>query len=227
MNWLLGLLAGFSIPYLLQFLRFIKDITKKPLLSLVSTELSERTVLVGLSGKAGSGKSTIAQQLVDNYGFIKLSFSEELKRLCWHYFPSIMALGKLNELCRKTLQKIGQVFRDINPNVWVNILISQLNYHLARDSNVRIVVDDVRYLNEVHALLLHGFTIIRVERDVELRKQAGYNVSDFHQSEVELDDYENWDLVVWNNGEYPFTEAVETIVAFLGLDGGGEDDFEA
>lgn len=36
--------------------------------------------IVGISGKAGSGKDTVAKYLVDNHGFIAMSLADEMKR---------------------------------------------------------------------------------------------------------------------------------------------------
>lgn len=41
-----------------------------------------QTVIIGLSGHAGSGKDTAADYLVDRYGFVKLSLADEMKRFC-------------------------------------------------------------------------------------------------------------------------------------------------
>jgi len=38
--------------------------------------------LIGISGLAGSGKDTVADILVKDYGFVKISLSDELKRIC-------------------------------------------------------------------------------------------------------------------------------------------------
>jgi hypothetical protein len=38
--------------------------------------------LVGICGKAGAGKDTLADFLVQNHGFVKVSFADPLKRIC-------------------------------------------------------------------------------------------------------------------------------------------------
>ncbi|MBK8772141.1 MAG: hypothetical protein IPM06_17205 [Rhizobiales bacterium] len=37
-------------------------------------------ILIGLAGKAGSGKDSVADYLVRHYGFIKFSFADALRR---------------------------------------------------------------------------------------------------------------------------------------------------
>ncbi len=43
-------------------------------------------MLVVLSGKAGSGKDTVADYLVKNKYFTKISLADPIKRICSEYF---------------------------------------------------------------------------------------------------------------------------------------------
>lgn len=43
-------------------------------------------MIVGVCGKAGSGKDTIADILVKDHGFVKVAFSDPLKRICRDVF---------------------------------------------------------------------------------------------------------------------------------------------
>ena len=175
-----------------------------------------RPVLIGFSGKAGCGKSTIAKGLIEGYEFIRLSFAAELKSLCMKYFPSLMAEHK--EQYRKLLQWVGDGFRQWNSNVWVNFVIQEVNHHLiAHPAHApRIVIDDLRYKNEFWSLENLGFLLVRVERDPALREKWGYNVNDTHISEVDLDDLD-FHMYVLNNWEYPFEEAVQEVIERVGL----------
>lgn len=171
-------------------------------------------ILVAFSGKAGSGKSTIAKALVERHGFMRLNFAAELKRLCWNYFPRIMTTPK--ETYRGLLQEVGQLFRKWNPLIWVGFVIREVHRLEKENPGMRIVVDDLRYENELHALEHLGFLIVRVERDPKLRAAWGYNVEDSHPSEIALDEKE-FPLYLQNNGPYPFDEAVQELTDYLGL----------
>lgn len=43
-------------------------------------------VILGVCGQAGSGKDTVADMLVKEFGFVKLSFADPLKRICREVF---------------------------------------------------------------------------------------------------------------------------------------------
>jgi hypothetical protein len=42
--------------------------------------------IIGVSGKAGSGKDTVGKYLVDHHGFIAMSLADEMKRFCKQVF---------------------------------------------------------------------------------------------------------------------------------------------
>lgn len=169
-------------------------------------------IYVALSGKAGCGKSTIAKQLVDQYGFVRYSFAAKVKGVCYELFPEIMEKPK--EEHRWLLQIFGtEMCRSIDPLVWVKYLLRRVT----DESYRKAVVDDCRFLNEFTALKELGFIMVRIERDKELLRKWGYNVDDLHPSEIELDNAV-FNIVIQNDGPYPFDEAVEELIADLGLE---------
>ena len=48
-------------------------------------------MILALTGYAGSGKDTIAEQLLDDYGFGRVAFADKLKELAWAINPIIAA----------------------------------------------------------------------------------------------------------------------------------------
>jgi len=169
-------------------------------------------ILVAFSGKAGSGKSTFAKRLKEDFDFQIVSIASPIKKIVQEYFPSIDALPK--NVRRKAYQKIGSAFRSIDKNVWVRIVLIKVE-----EIQGNVVVDDLRYLNELYLLKKHGFITIRLKRAKRLRLKAGYDVFDQHESEVELDNYPQlFDYILINDDPYPFDRTYKLIKFILGLE---------
>ena len=162
------------------------------------------STVIGLIGKAGSGKSSVALRLVERFRYSEYSFAEPLKRLCAEQFG--WDFDKLNDLVykeepirlhpdadfettrREILQYIGtDVFRSMNPNHWVDLARRRL---VGQPLEPGIVFSDVRFQNEIDLILELGGCIVRVV------KTDGVAVASDHQSEILLDDYlEDWQIV--------------------------------
>lgn len=110
---------------------------------------------IGICGKAGTGKTAVADHLVKKYDYKRYAVADEVKRIA-------MRLFKMKEKDRKLLQDIGFKMREIRPTVWIDFLIDQIR---GKD---KIVVDDIRYPNEYEALKKEGFKMIRVVADREI-----------------------------------------------------------
>ena len=110
---------------------------------------------IGICGKAGTGKTVVADHLVKRYGYKRYAIADEVKRIAVRLF-------KMEKKDRKLLQDIGFKMRKIRPTVWIDFFVDQIK---GKD---RIVVDDIRYPNEYEALKGEGFKIIRVVADREI-----------------------------------------------------------
>ena len=110
---------------------------------------------IGICGKAGTGKTAVADHLIKKYGYKRHAVADEVKRIAVRLF-------KMKMKDRKLLQDIGFKMREIRPSVWIDFLIDQVR---GKD---KIVVDDIRYPNEYQALKKEGFKIIRVVADREI-----------------------------------------------------------
>jgi len=149
-------------------------------------------MLIGFIGKMGTGKTTAADYLVENYKFKKLNFKDALDNELVELFPQV--IERLTGLpaeegiqqkptcdeMRELKQKFGtDVRRAQTEDYWVHQWIN--SYQNMFSENV--CVDDVRFLNEVEAIKRFGGLIVRLERS---------DITDTgdHPSEVALDDYE-------------------------------------
>ncbi|MEK6973671.1 MAG: AAA family ATPase [Nanoarchaeota archaeon] len=77
-------------------------------------------LLIAISGKQGSGKTTAANYLVENFNFKIISFSDKIKEVAMDLFGASYEESYGKSKNRLLLQKIGYHMREINYNVWTN-----------------------------------------------------------------------------------------------------------
>ena len=133
-----------------------------------------RPRIVGIAGHAGSGKSVVADYLMESYGYQRVKLAGPLKDAL-----SAMGLtereieGDLKEtpcdlLCGKTprhaMITLGTEWgRDmIGPNLWTNTWARKASKLL--EQGFHVVCDDVRFPNEADAVRALGGAVIRIER---------------------------------------------------------------
>ena len=163
---------------------------------------------IGLSGYARSGKDTVADILVNERSYKRITFAGKLKEAVLVLDPWIgrhqqaglvrvsealehMSPDKLKEQFpeyRRLLQRMGtEVGRNLfGPNFWVDIAFSGL------DVNQKYVITDARFPNEFDAVRAHGGEMWRIER-------PGTGPVNNHPSETSLDDHE-FDFYLVNDG---------------------------
>ena len=104
---------------------------------------------IAICGKMCSGKSTLANHIMRTFpGYQKYSFAKRVKELCVELFDM---KGKDREL----LIKFANSMREIDPNVWIKQVLKE-----TKDKE-NCIIDDVRYQNEVNALIHDGWKIIQ------------------------------------------------------------------
>lgn len=160
-------------------------------------------MIIGLSGKARAGKDTVAQILVEDYGFTKLAFADIIRAAVYTLDPIISLSGlRLQHLIdangweaakqfpevRRLLQVFGtEVGREmIDPQLWVELTMSGIK------AGSKVVLSDVRFRNEAEEIKFQGGQVWRITRAVN-------QDHDNHRSETELDSW-NFDQYIPNNG---------------------------
>lgn len=125
--------------------------------------------IVAFMGIAGSGKTTAAAWFSKRYWLYKpFSFAAEVKDIAL-----IMGWdGKKDEKGRQLLQDIGMAGRRYHKDIWVSKLKKRL------EDAKYLVIDDVRFQNEVDAIRANGGIVLRVVR-------SSLPIMD-HPSETEL-----------------------------------------
>lgn len=150
-------------------------------------------MLIGLTGYAQHGKDTIANLLVEEYGFRRYAFADKLKQMALVLNPIVgtefgMRDDKpwLNEMrlkdlhhdhgweaiktmpeVRRFLQVLGtDAVRDhLGTNSWVDALFRQwVNDCNEEKRNIDAVISDVRFPNEADACLADSVELWRVVR---------------------------------------------------------------
>lgn len=148
--------------------------------------------LVGVSGRKRHGKDIISDHLCAKYGFVKISIADPIrqiigKQLLYLTDEQLEDGEKKEEVDvrwgkspRELLQTTGSIFRDeIDVEFWAKRCMYRVAEIWSRLPESRVVVNDIRYPNELEAVSKVG-KVIKVIR-------LNYENSDPHESENALD----------------------------------------
>ena len=173
--------------------------------------------VVGLTGYAGSGKSTVANYLVEGHGYTRLSFAGPLKKMLRTLDPIIGEqygeAVRLSEVLavyagdengvkqtpvwgdeyRRLLQVLGtDCIRAVDPDFWVKAAVAQMT-----DEDGLYVFDDVRFPNEAQVIKdLNKWGLWNVQR-------SGYEAVNGHTSEQWAGKMDEWQ-VIYNTNSLEF-----------------------
>lgn len=136
--------------------------------------------LIGIAGKARTGKDTIAEHLVSNHKYHQYAFAAPIKVACKAMFGwnEQHTDGDLKEVVdpdfgispRAAMQKLGTEFgrEMVNPNMWTTRANKEfdrlLHNEFMKGYFNGMVVSDVRFENEADWVRERGGTIIHVTR---------------------------------------------------------------
>lgn len=113
-------------------------------------------VIIGLSAKMCTGKTTLANNICkDNPKFVRISLSEGVYER-YNREKSKVRIGK----DRRRLQEIAEDAKSEDPDVWVKTCMMKAKSLISSGNNV--IIDDVRFENEVKAITRAGGTCIRL-----------------------------------------------------------------
>ena len=174
-------------------------------------------MIIGISGKAGSGKDTAAKMLEVLYANPNISYEDFANRKYKNFadiqimhfadilketVQALFGIGEwetgtqegkkvtiswIGKTVRELLQEEGQGLRDaVDPNLWIKALFANT------EDWSNYIIADVRYPNELKAIKERDGVLIRIDRN-----SAG---AENHSSETALDDYNDWDVHIENNG---------------------------
>lgn len=174
--------------------------------------------IIGIAGKAESGKTTLAnilkERLEENHKRVLLiNYGDFVKFICKQYYNWN---GEKDEYGRALLQHVGteQGRMMVDENIWVDMVINTVEVAL-RDYDVAIVAD-CRFPNEFDRWEEKGKKIlkIRIVRPEYQNKLTEEQKN--HASETSLDNYRDWDLFICNEGTIEkLKERAESIVTLI------------
>jgi len=180
-------------------------------------------IVIGLSGKARSGKGSVVQlsQILMQHGDTEVevrqvSFATALKDMAreqgWD--------GKKDEKGRTLLQDLGMKMRKEDPDYWVKAAMRKVNEIRSSSPATKIVfIPDCRFINEAEAIIHSTGFIWRIERydasgvpyDNGLTPEQKA-----HPSETELDTWP-FDLRIHASDMADLFEGVKKVLARLGF----------
>lgn len=172
-------------------------------------------VVIGVCGAIGAGKDTVANILVDKFGFKRVAFADKLKEACRiiYSFSDEQLYGTQAQKeaidpywgasSRSLMQRTGtQALRHvIDSDIWVKALMQTL----LQSGGGRYVISDCRFENEVKMIHLLGGVLWNVERVKLTRRERFINrVKDFfgitHESERLWHNLDLADCIIDNTG---------------------------
>lgn len=130
--------------------------------------------LIGLTSPASrSGKDTVANYLVEKYGYKRYAFADPLRLVLLEVMDMLdpeladmVRLGGWDALKKEFPQLVGAMIalgagmrKHVDENVWVRGL-----YHFIGEHGGPVVVSDVRHPNEIEAIQQLGGQIWRINR---------------------------------------------------------------
>lgn len=162
--------------------------------------------IIGICGKKYHGKDTIANHLVEKYGYTRIAFADPIKDICqnifglsyeqlygnmkeendeyWKVSPRILMQFIGTDLFRNNMSSI---MPDIGEDIWIYILLKKIQ----SNPQLKFVITDVRFKNELdHITKLNGLKI-KVQRNNILN-------NDNHISESYIDEL-NVDHIIIND----------------------------
>ena len=162
--------------------------------------------LIGISGKIGTGKSTLGQHLchILGDGWIRKAYGDFLKEEVstmfgfptgWCYSEDgknkIIETGILRGAVRELMQWWGtEVRRKNDPDYWVKKMDEWLCTDFLRGEHHSCIIDDVRFPNEAELVHKFGGKLIRVNPYEGWTCEQQFRD---HESETALDDWQKWD----------------------------------
>ena len=139
-----------------------------------------KTFLIGLAGRARSGKDTVASMITDQLradhgerkGGMLVSFADPIKNMIDAGFHPITdqytglkesPIPGIGKSLRELYQTLGTEWgrQMVHPDIWVTLAMSEVNHYIQR---MPVIITDVRFENEAQAIRERGGHLWHIER---------------------------------------------------------------
>jgi len=157
--------------------------------------------LIGLAGKAGCGKDTVANYLTSRYDFNQLAFASALKAgICamFNIDPDELEDREFKESIlepygkspRQMMQTLGTEWgrNCVHPELWLLLVEHDLGTYRRMDN----VISDVRFENEADMIRKRGGKIWHIQRNFKSDVMS-------HASEIGIEIHSD-DVIISNHG---------------------------
>jgi hypothetical protein len=190
---------------------------------------------VAIVGKFASGKTTLADRLIKDYGFTRISFAARMKQIASDVYAGGAVGGAINKTGdyrvtstdglvksrsgREILQFLGQVVKDLDRDFWIKYVAADIRAGVYGAGPY--VIDDCRFPFEADYLRNEmNFVITKLDTDSTIRVaryERAYGrpptIQELrHPSETQVEKIVV-DLTI--PGEYPTAELARLLVGML------------
>ena len=156
----------------------------------------KKAMVIGLTGRAGSGKSATAIYLAEEKGFIRVPFAAPLKRMLRSLGltdretdgdlkekPSDLLMGVTP---RHAMQTIGTEWGRnlIHPDLWIELWRRDVARLIAGGHSV--VAEDCRFPNEASTIRRIGGKIIAIRTDEAINPTIASHASENHEIDPDV-----------------------------------------
>jgi len=176
--------------------------------------------IFAISGKIGCGKDFIALNYIIPFfkNIAIMTFGDHLKLICITKYGSTfdeMYTNK-NSISRMLLQNVGKVEKEVNPNIFIDVMDVKLRLAFERKVDIVIITDlrfkkEFDYLKKIKATMIRLIspqrTIDKTNEELKNMDQKDFNIIKNDISEIDLDDYKDFDY--YFNNDYDNNKNIE------------------
>jgi hypothetical protein len=174
--------------------------------------------ILGITGEIGCGKTTICDYICRKYEFEQYAFAEPIKSIAkcfgfthtelygtqsqklginahWGISGRVFMQKFGTDICRNVLPTVIPEMKLDDSSMWIKLYKINLEEKIKKNKNTKLIVSDVRFVNESNAIQENkNGIIIRVVKDIEHKTEINN-----HSSEQEMKSISP-DITIVNNG---------------------------